>query len=165
MYQKWTLNSILTLQTVKNLLLDNTRGQVARRAFCVIKKRWVFATRNLWFWNLDIENRNLRFWNLDFPKLTISIFENWTFRVLLLLLKIQNLVEVSLMLSLVRKWGVHTDTQPDTRTSPILGVVYTKGPSGKKVDTILTGPFAPRLSIRVQLSTCFLKTDVNFSKI
>ena len=55
------------------------------------------------------ENRNLRFWNLDFPKLTISIFENWTFRVLLLLHKFQNLVEVSLMLSLVRKWGVHTE--------------------------------------------------------
>ena len=77
---------------------------MARRAFCGIKKWWVF------------ENRNLRFWNLDFPKLTISIFENWTFRVLLLLQKIQKLVEVSLMLSLVRKWGVHTDRHTDTQT-------------------------------------------------
>ena len=78
---------------------------MARRAFCGIKKWWVFENRNLWFWNLD------------FPKLAISIFENWTFRVLLLLQKMQTLVEVSLVLSLVRKWGVHTDRQMGVRTS------------------------------------------------
>ena len=62
------------------------------------------------------ENRNLRFWNLDFPKLTISIFRNWTFRVLLLLQKLQQLFEVCLMLSLVRKWAWQTDTRTDTQT-------------------------------------------------
>ena len=116
-------DTIMDIYCNHQSILDNTRGQVARRTFCGIKKWWVF------------ENRNLRFWNLDFPKLTISIFRNWTFRVLVSLLKFQKLFEVCLMLSLVRRWAwrtyTHTDRQTDTRTSSILGVVYTKGPSGK----------------------------------
>ena len=75
-----------------------------RKSKSAIFEIWIFENRNLWFWNLD------------FPKLTISIFENWSFRVLLLLQKNQNLVEVSLMLSLVRKWGVHTDTHTHRHT-------------------------------------------------
>ena len=61
-------------------LLDNTRGQVARRTFCAIKKCWVFENRNLWFWNLDFQKSKFailkfgfsKIGNFDFQKLNFS---------------------------------------------------------------------------------------------
>ena len=53
---------------------------MARRAFCVIKKRWVFEIQNLRFWNLDFRKSKFailkfgfsKIGNFDFRKLNFS---------------------------------------------------------------------------------------------